>query len=107
MISLKNLCIKCDVTRRAIQGYEKYRLLEPSSKTNRGYLLYEDSCIERVNQIKMFQKFGFKVREIEMYIDAKPEILKEVLILKEKELQGKKEDLEETIQQLEHLIHQL
>lgn len=107
MISLKELCEKCEVSRRAVQGYEKARLLTSCSRNNRGYLLYEDTSIERVNQIKMFQKFGFQVKEIAEYIDADHEILKQALLVKEKELLEKKEDLESTIEQINRLIEQL
>lgn len=107
MISLRELCEKCNVSRRVIQGYEKVKLISPCSKNNRGYLLYDDSTVERVMKIRLYQRFGFQIKEIKEVFLCSNEILKEELIKKEKILLEEKESLNETIEQIQLLIETL
>lgn len=46
--TLHEVCETFGVTRRAVQGYEKARLVAASGKNERGYLLYDKKCQERI-----------------------------------------------------------
>ena len=67
------------VSRRAIQGYEKAGLVSPSGKNERGYLFYDERTQNRIKEIKLLQKIGFTIKEIESIIDAPGDIRKAVL----------------------------
>ena len=41
-----------------------------SDKNKYGYLLYGESELKRIEKIKMYQEFGFKLKEIKEIIDA-------------------------------------
>jgi DNA-binding transcriptional MerR regulator len=58
------------ITRRAIQGYEEIGLVRASDKNKYGYLLYGESELKRIEKIKMYQEFGFKLKEIKEIIDV-------------------------------------
>ena len=51
------------ITRRAIQGYEEIGLVRASDKNKYGYLLYGECEVRRIEKIKMYQEFGFKLKE--------------------------------------------
>lgn len=90
-MSLREVCDKLGVSRRAIQGYEKAQLVSASSKTESGYLLYGEIARERIKLIKLYQDMGFSIKEIKTMIDAPAEIKKAALI-------NRKEKLNENIQ---------
>ena len=79
-MTLREVCQTIGVTRRAVQGYEKAKLVSASSKTESGYLLYNDLARARIKEIKLYQDMGFTIREIQQIIDAPAEIKKSVLI---------------------------
>ena len=54
MITLKELCEASQVSRRAIQGYEKAHLISSTGKTEKGYLLYVEDSIEEVKLIRLY-----------------------------------------------------
>lgn len=99
----REVCAATSVSRRALQGYEKAGLVSAFDTNERGHLLYDEAAKERIEQIKLFQEFGFSIKEICETIDAPNEILKsaleekicnmhkeskkiEVLVIKEKEI---------------------
>ena len=75
-MTLREVCCAADVSRRAVQGYEKAELIAASGKNERGYLLYDKYSLERIKRIKFFQQIGFTVREIKEVIDAPSDVLK-------------------------------
>lgn len=88
-MTLREMCDALDVKRRAVQGYEKIGLVTPTKRTDRGYLLYDDAARARIEKIKMYQDFGFSVKEIKEVIDASEDIRKKAL---ENKLQKLKEE---------------
>ena len=84
---------KYDISRRAIQGYEKNGLVKSTGKTKRGYLTYDEKSVQRIRDIKLYQEMGFQVKEIASVIDAPYEIKKIVLAEKRIELMKKKEKI--------------
>ena len=85
-MTLREICRTLGVSRRAVQGYEKAKLVSATSKTESGYLLYNDSAQERIRQIKLFQDMGFTIKEIKSIIDAPSEIKKAALIQRKEKL---------------------
>lgn len=76
MKTLKEVCMELDVSRRAVQGYEKAGLVKATRKNKYGHLLYDRNAQERIKRIKLFQDIGFSIKEIGILIDAPREILK-------------------------------
>lgn len=88
--TLQEICNELGVTRRAVQGYEKANLVSRVGKNKYGYLLFGDAERDRIKRIKLYQQFGFKIKEIKNLIDAPDCIVKEalerqVLILKKEQ----------------------
>lgn len=77
--TLREICNILDVTRRAVQGYEKAGLVAPSERNKYGYLLYNEIEQERIKKIKLYQQFGFKLKEIKDLIDAPEYVVKEAV----------------------------
>lgn len=73
-MTLKEVCKKIGVTRRAVQGYEKAGLVSFSGKNKYGYLLYDEVAIEKIRIIKMYQDFGFTIKEIKELLAVSDEI---------------------------------
>ena len=88
-MTLHELCDSLGVSRRAVQGYEKAGLVSPVGKNVRGYLLYDKNTQERINRIKLYQQFGFTIKEITWLIDAPVDELKNAL---EKQVEKMKEE---------------
>ncbi len=101
--TLREVCEMTGVSRRAIQGYEKAGLVRSSGKNERGYLLYDEERVERIKTVRLFQQFGFTVKEIGNVIDAGNEDLKKAL---EKQLVYLEEDATAK-QEIITKIHQL
>ncbi len=68
--TLREVCEIASVSRRAIQGYEKIGLVKPAAKNERGYLLYDSKGVDRIKTIRLFQQFGFALKEIVVIIDV-------------------------------------
>ena len=96
-MTLREICDAVNVSRRAVQGYEKAGLVLASGKNKRGYLLYDANCQERIKRIKFFQELGFSVKEVKGIIDAPNSVLKAAL-------EEKIERLKEEKVHMEHLI---
>ena len=105
-MTLREVCTSIGVSRRAVQGYEKAKLVSASGKTERGYLLYDASARERIKQIKLYQVMGFSIKEIVAMIDAPTDVKKAALIKrKEKLIENiiEKNEMVEIIEEM--LIH--
>lgn len=78
-MTLKEVCKNLGVTRRAVQGYEKAGLVSCVGKNKYGYLLYDEAAIEKIRSIKMYQDFGFTIKEIKMLLTASDELYKRMI----------------------------
>ena len=88
--SLREVCDLLGISRRTIQNYEKAGLVAPAERNKYGYLLYGEKEQQRIGQIKMYQKFGFTVKEINGLMGATEREKKEALMKKVDELKEKK-----------------
>ncbi|MBQ8816791.1 MAG: MerR family transcriptional regulator [Lachnospiraceae bacterium] len=105
--TLREVCTAIKVSRRAVQGYEEAGLVSATGHNDRGYLLYDESAQRRIAQIKMYQDFGFMIKEIVRIIDAPKAVLKASLEKRVLQLEAEKERLKHVIRQAYELIGQL
>lgn len=78
-ITLREVCDRVEVSRRAVQGYEEVGLVVSSGKNKYGYLLYDEAEVEKIRCIKQYQDFGFKVKEIVVLMDAPDDVYVEMI----------------------------
>ena len=78
-----------NVSRKAIQGYEKHGLIADSQKDKYGRHIYDEKTMERIIMIRFYQKLGFSVREIKELIDSNSKQIKKSLIDKKEEIENK------------------
>ncbi len=64
MKKLSEVCKIVGVTRRTLQEYDKIGLLKPTSKTESGYWLYDDTAIQALFAIQVFVECGYKRKAI-------------------------------------------
>ena len=102
--TLQEVCLAFGVTRRAIQGYEKAGLVSPSGKNERGYLLYDYKCQEKIQQIRLYQQLGFKVKEIKKILEAPEEDRKDAIRKQIVKLTDEKKQTEVLIRKAAELI---
>ena len=105
--TLREVCTAVNVSRRAVQGYEKAGLVSATGHNNRGYLLYDEDAQKRIADIRMYQDFGFSIKEIVQIIDAPDEVLKAALVNQLKRLKERQSERELVIQRMCHLIQRL
>ena len=106
-MTLREICNTFNVSRRAIQGYEKAGLVSASARNERGYLLYDENSQERIKQIKLFQQMGFTIKEIKDIIDAPKDDLKSALVKRLQEMEKEKTNMEKIIQIMYEMIKNL
>jgi len=106
-MTLHEVYIATGVSRRAVQGYEKMKLVSATNRNERGYLLYDEEALERIRQIKFYQQLGFTLREIKEIIDAPNEVLKEVLIERIEKLKLQREHVETLIKKAYEIVESL
>lgn len=99
-LSLREVCSTFAVSRRAVQGYEKYGLLIPSGKTAMGHLYYDRAAQQRVRRIRQLQQYGFSLKEIAVLLDAPNDLLRHELGEKLQNLYQKNQELNKIIKEL-------
>ena len=106
-LTLRELCNALNISRRAIQGYEKHGLVHASGRNERGYLLYNTEMQKKIIEIKQYQKFGFQIKEIQKYLRLPKEKQKEWLLIQKYVLQQKSDEIEKQLILITDLIEQL
>ena len=69
-MTVKEVSILTGVSIRTLQYYDKIGLLPPAGYTMAGYRLYDDTALERLQQILLFKELEFPLKEIKEIIDA-------------------------------------
>ena len=105
--TLREVCVLLNVSRRAVQGYEKAGLVKPSGKNKYGYLLYDESAMDMIGKIKQLQTFGFQIKEIQELMVAPNEIVREELQKKIVVLEAKRTELGNAISDAKALLEEL
>jgi DNA-binding transcriptional MerR regulator len=106
-ITLRELSEATGASRRAIQGYEKEGLVKASGKNRYGHLLYDETAQNRVYQIKLYQKFGFKVKEIKSLMDAPNHVVKDALEAQLNIMEQERNEMDSLIRKIQELINTL
>lgn len=57
------------VSIRTLQYYDKIGLLHPAKYTESGYRLYDDTALEKLQQILLFRELEFSLKDIKAIID--------------------------------------
>lgn len=103
-ITLREVCNRVGVSRRAVQGYEEAGLVVSSGKNKYGYLLYDEAEVEKIRCIKQYQDFGFKVKEIVVLMDAPDDVYVEMLSRKMEMMKKQLKKLIANIEATEKLL---
>ena len=102
--TLREVCAKYKVSRRAVQGYEKVGIVKSTGKNKMGHLLYDVAAQERIGTIRMYQELGFSVRDIKEIIDAPKVSIIPILEDQMEKLKKEMRRIEEQIEILNDLI---
>ena len=70
MMTVNEVSKLTGVSIRALQYYDSIGLLKPSEYTESGYRLYDDTALERLQQILLFRELEFPLKEIKYIMDA-------------------------------------
>ena len=70
MMTVNEVSKLTGVSIRTLQYYDTIGLLKPIEYTESGYRLYDDTSLERLQQILMFKELEFPLKEIKKIIDA-------------------------------------
>ncbi len=97
MYKVKEVQSITGVTIRMLHHYDKINLLNPSSKSDAGYRLYNDNDLEKLQQIMFFRELDFSLEEIK-------EILSSPKFNKNVALENHRKILTERKTRLENLI---
>lgn len=102
--TLRELCEKCGVTRRALQWYEKFGIVKAIGKNKMSHLLYDEETVKKVKEIKALQNYGLSVSEIKEYLESGSEKQKTFLIQKHEKLKEKCSRMISYLKEIENLI---
>lgn len=58
------------VSVRTLHYYDSIGLLSPTTVTESGYRLYDDTALERMQHILLFRELGFPLKEIKQILDS-------------------------------------
>ena len=70
MMTVNEVSKLTGVSIRTLQYYDTIGLLKPIAYTESGYRLYDDTSLERLQQILLFKELEFPLKEIKKIIDA-------------------------------------
>lgn len=102
--TLRQVCAQLELSRRAIQGYEKAGLVTPSRRNKYGHLLYDETEVERIRLIRFYQQLGFQLKEIKNLLDAPASVKKTALQIQIETLERQHSQLHKLIQQAKTYI---
>lgn len=97
MMTVKQVSDLTGVSIRTLQYYDKTGLLSPAAYTEAGYRLYDDTALERLQQILLFRELEFPLKDIKAILDS-PDFDRNKALQQQIELlELKKEHLENLI----------
>ena len=67
MMTVNEVSKLTGVSIRTLQYYDTIGLLKPIEYTESGYRLYDDTSLERLQQILLFKELEFPLKEIKKY----------------------------------------
>ncbi|CAM3594419.1 Hg(II)-responsive transcriptional regulator [Brevibacillus invocatus] len=90
---------KCNVNKETIRYYERLGLIPEPDRTEKGYRMYSQQTVDRLNFIKRMQELGFTLHEIDKLLgvvdrdEVKCRDMYDFTVLKIDDIQRKIEDL--------------
>ncbi|HEO8421331.1 mercury resistance transcriptional regulator MerR1 (plasmid) [Metabacillus halosaccharovorans] len=93
------LAEKCSVNKETIRYYERLGLVPEPDRTEKGYRMYSEPTVDRLNFIKRMQELGFTLNEIDKLLgvvdrdETKCRDMYDFTVLKIEDIQRKIEDL--------------
>ena len=97
MLTVNEVSQKTGVSIRALQYYDRIGLLHPAAYSDAGYRLYDDTSLEKLQQILLFRELGFPLKEIKEIVN-RPDYDKSKALAQQIELlKLKKEHIENLI----------
>lgn len=106
-MTLREICETLEVSRRAVQGYEKAGLVSATNRNKYGHLLYDETAMLRIARIKFYQQLGFSIKEIIDIIDAPNILLKVALEKQVDKLRKEDAEIRELIEKANQIISDL
>ena len=103
-MTLHQLCEELNISRRAVQGYEKMELVRATGRTKHGYLLYGPEAQDQIRRIRFYQEVGFTLREIKALWSLPASQQRVILLKKQRELQEKQARISDVLASLDELI---
>ena len=97
MMSVKQISELTGISVRTLHYYDEIGLLRPSTVGENGYRYYDDTALERLQQILLFRELEFSLKEIGEIIDSHDFDRNEALNRQIELLTRKKEHLENVI----------
>lgn len=70
MMTVKEVSKLTGVSIRTLHYYDEIGLLHPTQITDVGYRLYDDTALERLQQILLFRELEFPLKEIAVILDS-------------------------------------
>lgn len=70
MRTVHEVSLLTGVSIRTLQYYDKLGLLHPTEYTESGYRLYDDTALEKLQQILLFRELEFPLKEIKRIIES-------------------------------------
>ena len=64
MRTVKEVSELTGISVRTLQYYDQIGLLPPAVRTQAGYRLYDDTALERLQQILLYRELGFPLADI-------------------------------------------
>ena len=103
-MTLREVCSMVGVTRRMVHNYEQAGLVAATGRNKYGYLLYDETVVTRIQDIKMYQHFGFALKDIKVLLSTSEEEYVELMSKKLMDMKEKLIELEATVTRMEEII---
>ena len=103
-MTLREVCDMVGVTRRTVQCYEQAGLVASTGRNKYGYLLYDEEAVKRIRNIKMYQHFGFALKDIKVLLSTSEEENVELMSKKLADMKEKLIELEANVTKMEGII---
>lgn len=97
MMTIKQVSELTGVSVRTLQYYDQIGLLPPAKYTDAGYRLYDDSALERLQQVLLFRELEFPLKEIKGILESPAFDRSKALERQIELLEMKKQHLEDLI----------
>ena len=107
VMTLREICEALEVSRRAVQGYEKAGLVSATERNKYGHLLYDEEAMLRIARIKFYQQLGFSIKEIGNIIDAPSIFVKTALEQQVGKLKKERTEISKLIEKANQVIASL